>query len=171
MSTSNSDGLRQCYTRHPLCSIIKKISNSIPPFTKLQEEQWAWRPPFSVVERLAWEASGFKYPGIYQAPTLPCPAVGLSILLNVSQSGRMKTRSRCLVIFLCSILQLIGIALFARGFFPYKKVLPGFAKENTPDKYEQLGLLPAPRPEKQFDRLVFVVIDALRRLLYKQRQF
>src|SRR5579862_134913 len=65
MSTSNSDGLRQCYTRHPLCSIIKKISNSIPPFTKLQEEQWAWRPPFSVVERLAWEASGFKYPGIY----------------------------------------------------------------------------------------------------------
>jgi hypothetical protein len=75
----------------------------------------------------------------------------------------MKTRRLCLVIIICSILQLTGIAFFARGFFPYKKVLPGFATENALEDFKALGLEPVNPPGKLFDRLVFIVIDALRR--------
>lgn len=75
----------------------------------------------------------------------------------------MKTRKLCLLVILSSLLQLAGIAFFARGFFPYKKVLPGFATPPKPDDYEDLGLRRVGMAEKVFDRLVFVVIDALRR--------
>jgi ethanolaminephosphotransferase len=75
----------------------------------------------------------------------------------------MKTRQRRLVVILSSLLQLAGIAFFARGFFPYKKVLPGFATQHGPEEYESLGLRTINPPEKLFDRLVFIVIDALRR--------
>ena len=75
----------------------------------------------------------------------------------------MKTRELLLVIFLCSALQLAGIAVFARGFFPYKKVLPGFAAQNGAHDFIELGLEPIEPPEKLFDRLIFIVIDALRR--------
>ena len=75
----------------------------------------------------------------------------------------MKTRRTWLVIVVASILQLVGIALFARGFFPYKKVLPGFAMENGPQDFLDLGLQPVGRPQNLFDRLIFIVIDALRR--------
>ena len=77
--------------------------------------------------------------------------------------GRMKTHNLCLLVILSSLLQLTGIAFFARGFFPYKKVLPGFATQHGPEEYHALGLRPINPPEKLFDRLVFVVIDALRR--------
>ena len=77
--------------------------------------------------------------------------------------GRMKTRELCLVVIICSILQLTGIAFFARGFFPYKKVLPGFATKNVPEDFMDLGLEPLTSPKRLFDRLVFIVIDALRR--------
>jgi hypothetical protein len=76
----------------------------------------------------------------------------------------MKTRGRCLVVIVCSLLQLTGIAFFARGFFPYKKVLSGFAGEHVAQDYSSLGLAsPVSTPEKLFDRMVFIVIDALRR--------
>lgn len=77
----------------------------------------------------------------------------------------MKTRKQCLVVVLASLLQLTGIAFFAKGFFPYKKVLPGFAAQHAPEDYEALGLRARERPDKLFDRLVFIVIDALRRYL------
>jgi hypothetical protein len=76
----------------------------------------------------------------------------------------MKTRGLCLLVIVCSVLQLAGIGFFARGFFPYKKVLPGFATENVAEDYAALGLNEPPsRPERIFDRMVFIVIDALRR--------
>lgn len=75
----------------------------------------------------------------------------------------MKTRELCLVLVLSSILQLAGMWSFARGFFPYKKVLPGFATGNEPQDFLDLGLEPVGPPERLFDRLVFIVIDALRR--------
>jgi hypothetical protein len=78
---------------------------------------------------------------------------------------RMKTRELCLVIIVCSILQLVGITFFAKGFFPYKKVLPGFATQNGPEDYTALGLDPVNSPRKLFDRMVFIVIDALRRYI------
>jgi ethanolamine phosphate transferase 2 subunit G len=75
----------------------------------------------------------------------------------------MKTRSTCLLFIICSILQIVGVAIFAKGFFPYKTVLSGNAKHNEAADYEEFGLQPLSPPEPLFDRLVFVVIDALRR--------
>jgi ethanolamine phosphate transferase 2 subunit G len=49
----------------------------------------------------------------------------------------------------------IAILVFATGFFPYKPFLPGLAE------YERLEY--GPPPEAPFDRLVFMVVDALRR--------
>lgn len=82
----------------------------------------------------------------------------------------MKTRKPCLLIIICSILQLAGIAFFAKGFFPYKKVLPGFASEIGPEDYRALGLEPVKPPVKLFDRLVFIVIDALRRYTHTKQK-
>ncbi|KAJ6787731.1 hypothetical protein PWT90_03479 [Aphanocladium album] len=48
----------------------------------------------------------------------------------------------------------LSILIFATGFFPYKPFLPGLAE------YEVLESGPPPQPP--FDKLVFVVIDALR---------
>jgi len=47
----------------------------------------------------------------------------------------------------------IGILMFARGFFPYKPFLPGLAAFDNQDV-----ITPAP-----FSRVVFMVVDALRR--------
>ena len=52
---------------------------------------------------------------------------------------------------LINLLLPIGILIFAKGFFPYKPVFPGLATfEDTP-------------PSAPFDKLVFMVVDALRR--------
>ncbi|KAK8061189.1 gpi ethanolamine phosphate transferase 2 [Apiospora hydei] len=48
----------------------------------------------------------------------------------------------------------VAIYIFAKGFFPYKPLLPGLAQ------YEALKEEPQPAPP--FDRLVFMVVDALR---------
>lgn len=56
------------------------------------------------------------------------------------------------------VLQLIGLALFTKGFFPYKSILPGRSSfDDLPVGYE--------RPEAQYDRLVFILVDALRRFV------
>ena len=76
----------------------------------------------------------------------------------------MKTRRLWFIVIVSSILQLIGIAFFARGFFPYKKVLQGFARAVLAKDYNDLGLIePSLSPQRLFDRMVFIVIDALRR--------
>jgi ethanolaminephosphotransferase len=49
----------------------------------------------------------------------------------------------------------LSIVTYAVGFFPYKPVLPGLAQ------FEDLEFGPPPKPA--FDRLVFMVVDALRR--------
>lgn len=48
-----------------------------------------------------------------------------------------------------------SLLIFATGFFPYKPFLPGLAQ------YEDLGL--GSPPDGPFDKLVFMVVDALRR--------
>lgn len=48
-----------------------------------------------------------------------------------------------------------AILIFATGFFPYKPFLTGLSQ------YEDLGY--GPPPAAPFDRLVFMVVDALRR--------
>jgi ethanolaminephosphotransferase len=49
----------------------------------------------------------------------------------------------------------VAILIFATGFFPYKPFLPGLAH------YEDLGY--GSPPDAPFDKLVFIVVDALRR--------
>jgi len=49
----------------------------------------------------------------------------------------------------------IACLVFARGFFPYKPFIPGLAE------YRQLEY--GEPPEPQFDKLIFMVVDALRR--------
>jgi ethanolamine phosphate transferase 2 subunit G len=73
---------------------------------------------------------------------------------------------RLAIVLVSSILQLIGIGIFAKGFFPYKKVLSGFATKNGPQDFKEFGLIPREAAPRLFDRLVFIVIDALRRFSF-----
>jgi ethanolaminephosphotransferase len=50
----------------------------------------------------------------------------------------------------------IAVLIFATGFFPYKPFIPGLAR------YQHLGDEYGDPPEPRFDRLVFMVVDALR---------
>ena len=72
----------------------------------------------------------------------------------------MRTRqnaalSSALWLVAANVVVAVAVVLFATGFFPYKPVLPGLAQRH-PD-YDHL--------EAPFDRLVFMVVDALRRYL------
>jgi len=60
------------------------------------------------------------------------------------------------LLFIANALIPLSILIFATGFFPYKPFLPGLAE------YEELTY--GPPPPAPFDRLVFMVVDALRRL-------
>lgn len=55
---------------------------------------------------------------------------------------------------LANLLILVGILTFSSGFFPYKPLLPGLA---TFDEVDQ------DVPSPIFDKVVFMVVDALRR--------
>ena len=72
-----------------------------------------------------------------------------------------SVRKKWRILFNILILQLLGIFFFAKGFFPYKASLSGLSTIND--------LPPLPNGEKalplkpKFDRLVFMLIDALRR--------
>lgn len=67
-----------------------------------------------------------------------------------------QSRLRCtLLLIAANVLIPLSIIIFATGFFPYKPFLPGLA-EFEPLEY-------GPPPEPPFDRLVFMVVDALRR--------
>lgn len=62
---------------------------------------------------------------------------------------------RTLLLVVANLLIPLSIVTFATGFFPYKPFLPGLA-EYEPLEYG------AP-PDAPFDKLVFMVVDALRR--------
>ncbi|OTB11945.1 hypothetical protein K445DRAFT_321661 [Daldinia sp. EC12] len=59
-----------------------------------------------------------------------------------------------LLLVAANLLIPVAILLFAVGFFPYKPFLPGLAE------YQSLEY--GPPPEAPFDRLIFMVVDALR---------
>jgi ethanolamine phosphate transferase 2 subunit G len=72
-------------------------------------------------------------------------------------SRRSGTLFSALLLIAANLLVPVAILTFATGFFPYKPLLPGLAQYSAlPTDY---GDPPAP----PFDRLVFMVIDALRR--------
>jgi ethanolaminephosphotransferase len=74
---------------------------------------------------------------------------------------------RTVFLALANLLIPVAILVFATGFFPYKPFMPGLAEyeelrwegENT--RRQSVGELQAP-PEAPFDKLVFMVVDALR---------
>jgi len=55
----------------------------------------------------------------------------------------------------------LAVLIFASGFFPYK---PFIAGRNYYDAREISG-----RPEPIFDRVIFMVVDALRRYAFRMR--
>lgn len=67
----------------------------------------------------------------------------------------MAWRATSLFLLTANILIPVAILIFASGFFPYKPFLSGLAQ------YESLEY--GPPPEAPFDKVVFMVVDALRR--------
>jgi hypothetical protein len=66
----------------------------------------------------------------------------------------MTTRSRLVaLVSVFVVVQVLGIYLFAHGFFVHRPVLSGYT--SPPPPYGNKG--------ETFDRLVFMVVDALRR--------
>lgn len=70
-------------------------------------------------------------------------------------ASRNGSLAGSLLLALANLLIPLSILIFATGFFPYKPFLPGLAE------FEPLGY--GPPPKAPFDRLVFMVVDALRR--------
>ncbi|KAJ0166239.1 GPI ethanolamine phosphate transferase 2 [Colletotrichum tanaceti] len=69
-------------------------------------------------------------------------------------SFRYGSGALTILLTVVNILTPVAIVIFATGFFPYKPVLPGLAQ------YETLEY--GPPPAAPFDRLIFMVVDALR---------
>ena len=68
-------------------------------------------------------------------------------------------RSRLTTLTLSNLLLPIAVLVFASGFFPYKPFLPGLATFEDVQEPESRDVQ---QPEAIFDRVVFVVVDALR---------
>lgn len=62
-------------------------------------------------------------------------------------------------VVLANILVPLGILVFSSGFFPYKPLLPGLANFDEIDQNATPAI---------FDKVVFMVVDALRRYEIKQ---
>jgi len=66
----------------------------------------------------------------------------------------MSTQLRTILLLGANVLIPIAILVFASGFFPYKPFLPGLAK------YDEFN---GDQPFAPFDKVIFMVVDALRR--------
>lgn len=66
-----------------------------------------------------------------------------------------KCSTRSILLTIANILIPVSLITFATGFFPYKPFLSGLAQ------FEDLGH--GPPPVAPFDKVVFMVVDALRR--------
>lgn len=66
---------------------------------------------------------------------------------------------RLLALGLSNLLLPIAVLIFATGFFPYKPFLPGLA---TFEDVQETAVGNVEQPEAVFDRVVFMVVDALR---------
>lgn len=72
------------------------------------------------------------------------------------KSRHNATLYSALLLVAANLLIPVSILTFATGFFPYKPFIPGLAQYSEASGYGS----PPPAP---FDRLVFLVVDALRR--------
>ena len=71
----------------------------------------------------------------------------------------LSRTSRFTALALSNLLLPIAVLVFASGFFPYKPFLPGLA---TFEDVQEPGVTGVEQPEAIFDRVVFMVVDALR---------
>ncbi len=67
----------------------------------------------------------------------------------------MRPFTAALLLTVANFLIPIAVLVFATGFFPYKPFIPGLA--------EYYNLQDVAPPEPPFDKLIFMVVDALRR--------
>lgn len=74
------------------------------------------------------------------------------------QTSRMST----VLLILANLLIPLSLLVFGTGFFPYKPFIPGLAQ------YETLEY--GPPPKAPFDKVIFMVVDALRRYAPKLNQ-
>jgi ethanolaminephosphotransferase len=63
------------------------------------------------------------------------------------------------LLFVANLLLPIAILQFAIGFFPYKPFLPGLATYDVLRRYGDI-------PRAPFNKVIFMVVDALRRYEY-----
>jgi ethanolaminephosphotransferase len=70
--------------------------------------------------------------------------------------------SRTILLALANLLIPVAILVFATGFFPYKPYMPGLAQYEELSLGKELGEDWQKPPEAPFDKLVFMVVDALR---------
>ncbi|KAH7386805.1 alkaline-phosphatase-like protein [Phaeosphaeria sp. MPI-PUGE-AT-0046c] len=70
--------------------------------------------------------------------------------------------TRTILLALANLLIPVAILVFATGFFPYKPFMPGLAQYEELGLESELGKDWQTPPEAPFDKLVFMVVDALR---------
>lgn len=69
---------------------------------------------------------------------------------------------RTVLLMLSNLLIPVAILIFATGFFPYKPFMPGLAEYEELHATAKDGSSMQQPPEAPFDKLVFMVVDALR---------
>lgn len=69
----------------------------------------------------------------------------------------MRYSSSTLLLAFANLLLPFAVIVFAIGFFPYKPILPGIASFDDDDDGQ------AAREKAPFDKVIFMVVDALRR--------
>ena len=69
---------------------------------------------------------------------------------------------RTVLLIVANLLVPVAILVFATGFFPYKPFLPGLAQYEELGMNDVLGKGWQEPPKAPFDKLVFMVVDALR---------
>jgi ethanolaminephosphotransferase len=69
---------------------------------------------------------------------------------------------RTLLLALANLLIPVAILVFATGFFPYKPFMQGLATHEDPGWEDKFTWNKEGQPEPVFDKLVFMVVDALR---------
>jgi len=72
----------------------------------------------------------------------------------------LRRRTRLLSLTCANVLLPIALLVFASGFFPFKPLLPGPAVFEGDEKEQEIWV--SGQPEAVFDRVVFMVVDALR---------
>lgn len=72
----------------------------------------------------------------------------------------MRSRTKRLTaLTFANVLLPVAVLVFAIGFFPFKPLLPGLAEFKDTQEKDVWGDV---QPEAIFDRVVFMVVDALR---------